>query len=92
MLSLVYQSGHPVAEGDEAGQARPAFHELMLAGLDPLNTTHMTCYLTHDDLLHNFPWYRGQAHSPVVPHILLTALLVDGSHISKPPILWNLSR
>ena len=92
MLSLVYQSGHPVAEGDEAGQARPPFHKPVLAGPDPLDATHVPCDLTQNDSLHNFPWYRGQAHSPVVPHILLTALLVDGSHIGKPPILWNLSR
>jgi len=55
-------------------------------------TTHMPYDLTQDDLLHNSPWYRGQADRPVVPRILLTALLVDGSHIGKPPILWDLSR
>ena len=92
MLSLVYQSGHPVAEGDEAGQARPAFHEPVLAGPDPLDAMHMPCDLTQDDLLHNFSWYRGQADRPVLPKILLMALLVDGSHIGKPSVFWDLSR
>ena len=64
----------------------------MLAGPDPLDAMHVLCDLTQDDLLHKFPWYRGQADRPVVPQILLTALLVDGSHIDKPPILWDLSR
>jgi len=83
MLSLIYQSGHPVAEGDEAGQAWPAFHEPVLAGPDPLDATHEPCDLSQDNLFHDLPWHRGQAG--------LTAIPVDGSHIGKPPILWNLS-
>jgi len=70
----------------------PAFHELVLAGPDPLDAMHMLCDLIQDDLLHNFPWYRDQADRPVVPRILHTALPVDGSHIGKPPILWDVSR
>ena len=89
-LSIIYQYGHPVIEGDEVGQTRPAFHEPVLSGPDPMNTMHMPCDLTQDDLLHNFPWYQGQADRPVVPQVLLTDILVDGSHISKPPILWDL--
>ena len=54
-LSFVYQSGHPVIEGDEVGQAQPPFYELALAGLDPLDATYVLCDLTQDDLLHNFP-------------------------------------
>ena len=92
ILSLVYQLGHPVVEGDEVGQARPAFHESVLAGPDPLDATHIPCDLSQDDLLHKFPWYRGQADRPVVPQILLTALLVNVNHIGKPPVLWDLSR
>ena len=57
----------------------PAFHELVLAGPDPLDATHVPCDLTQDDLLHNFPRYRGQADRPVVPRVLLTALLANGS-------------
>ena len=88
----MYQSGHPVIEGDEVGQAQPASHEPVLPGPDPLDAMHVSCDLTQDYLLHDFPWYRGQADRPVVPQILLTTLLVDGSHIGKPPVLWDLSR
>ena len=42
-LSLVYQSGHPVIEGDEVGQARPAFHEPVLAGPDPMDAMYVLC-------------------------------------------------
>ena len=56
-LSLIYQSGYRAVEGDEVGQARPAFHEPVLAGPDPLDAMHVLCDLTKDDLLHNFPWY-----------------------------------
>jgi len=31
-LSLIYQAGPSVIEGDEVGEAGPAFHESMLAG------------------------------------------------------------
>ena len=58
----------------------------MLAGPDPLVATHVPCDLTQDDLLHNFPWYRGQAERPVVPQVLLTALLVDCESHYKPPV------
>ena len=40
-LSLIYQSGYPVLEGDEVGQARPAFHEPMLAESPGLHTRAM---------------------------------------------------
>ena len=64
----------------------------MLAGSDLLDAMHVLCDLTQYYLLHNFHSYQGQADRPVLPWILLTALLVDGSHIGKPPILWDLSR
>ena len=39
-LSLIYQAGHSVIEGDQVDQARPAFHKPMLARLDsPLSCT-----------------------------------------------------
>ena len=38
-LSLVYQSGHLVIEGDEVGQAQATFHEPVLAGPDSLYAT-----------------------------------------------------
>jgi len=34
-LSLIYQAGYLVIERDQVGQAVPAFHEPMLAGLNP---------------------------------------------------------
>jgi len=42
--------------------------------LSPLDSTRVPCDLNQDDLLRNFPWYRGQADRPVVPPILLAAL------------------
>ncbi|KAK4830777.1 hypothetical protein QYF61_013610 [Mycteria americana] len=43
----------------------------MLAGLDPLVILYVPCDGTQDDLLHQLPWYRGQADRPVVPRVLL---------------------
>ncbi|KAK4807797.1 hypothetical protein QYF61_023630 [Mycteria americana] len=59
-LSLIHQAGHLVVEGDQVGQAGPAFPEPMLAGLDPLVIFYMPCDGTQDDLLHQLSWYRGQ--------------------------------
>jgi len=44
--------GHSIIEGDQVGQARPAFHELMLAGPDPPVVPRMLCDHTQDDLFH----------------------------------------
>ena len=51
-LSLIHQVGHLIIEGDQVGQAGPAFHELMLAGPDPLIVPRMLYDHTQDDLLH----------------------------------------
>ena len=69
---------HLVTEGDQVGQAGPAFHESMLAGPDPLVVLHVPGERTQDELLHNLPGHQGQADRPVVPGILLPALPVDG--------------
>ena len=53
-LYFIYQFDHVVIEGDEVGQAGPAFYE-PVAGPDPLDATRELCDLTQDDLLHNFP-------------------------------------
>ncbi|KAK4811283.1 hypothetical protein QYF61_023335 [Mycteria americana] len=53
----------------------------MLAGPDPLVILYMACDSTQDDLLHQLPRHRGQAARPVVPRVLLPALLEDGCHI-----------
>ena len=84
---MIQQAGHSIIEGDQVGQAGPAFHEPMLARPDPLVVSHMPSDLTQDDLLHNLSWHPAQAGRSVVPWILLTTLLVDGSHISKPSSL-----
>ncbi|KAK4827587.1 hypothetical protein QYF61_019489 [Mycteria americana] len=42
------QVGHLVIEGDQVGQAGPAFHERMLPGLDPLVGLHMPVEHTQD--------------------------------------------
>jgi len=61
----------------------------MLAGPDPLVVLHMPGEYTHDEPLHNLPCHRGQADGPVVPEILLLALLVDGCYIADPPVIWD---
>ncbi|KAK4824309.1 hypothetical protein QYF61_013054 [Mycteria americana] len=50
---------HLVVEGDEVGQAGPAFHEPMLTGPDPLVGLHMAVERTQDEPLHNLPQYQG---------------------------------
>ena len=45
-LSFTHQVGHSVIKGDQVGQARPAFHEPMLAGPDPLIILHVLCDCT----------------------------------------------
>ena len=77
-------------EGDQVGQAGPAFHEPMLAGPDPLVVLHMPSEHIQDEPLHNHPWHPGQADRPVVPEILLPALLVDGRYTGELPVAWDL--
>lgn len=85
ILSLIHQAGHKII--DLVGQARPAFHEPMLAELDPPVVPHMLCDLLQGDLFHNLPWHRGQPDRSEVSQILIMTLLMDGSHIRKPPII-----
>ena len=59
----------------------------MLDGPDPL---HMPGARTQEELLHNLSQHQSQADSPVVLGILLLALLLEGSHIGKPPVIWDL--
>ena len=82
--------GHLVIGGDQDGQAGPAFDEPMLAGPDPLIALHMPGDGTQNEWLHNLCRHRGQADRPVVPWILLPALILDGCHIGKPPVTWDL--
>ena len=55
-LSLVYQSGHPVIEGDEVGQAHHPFMNLCWLGLIPwmsgpchVISPKMICFVTFPD-------------------------------------------
>ncbi|KAK4818321.1 hypothetical protein QYF61_010783, partial [Mycteria americana] len=59
----------------------------MLAGLDPLVILYMPCDGTQDDLLHQLPWYRGQADRPPVPmlHNPLGEEIFPNTQ-SKPPL------
>ena len=50
-LSLIHWAGHLVIEGDQVGQAGPAFHEAMLGGPDPLAVLHMPVEHTQEDAL-----------------------------------------
>jgi len=62
----------------------------MLAGLDPPVVLHTPGECTQDELLHNLPWHQGQADRPVVPRMLLPALLVDVCCIGDPLVIWDL--
>ena len=79
-----------IIEGDSLGQLGPNFREPMLAGPDPLVVLCMPSDFPQGDLLHNLSWSQGQADRPVVPWILHTTLLVEGSYVGKPAILWDL--
>ena len=89
-LSLIHYVGHLVVEGNQVGQAGPAFHEPMLAGPGALVVLHMPGEHTQDESLHNLARHRGQADRPVVPRTLLSGLLVDGCYIDHPPVIWDL--
>ena len=89
-LCLIHYVSHLVVEGDQVSQAGPYFHKPVLAGPDPLVVLYMPRDGTRDDLLHNLPQHQGQADSPVVPQILLPALIVDGNHTGQPPVCWDL--
>ena len=54
----------------------------MLAGPDPLVVLHMPGERIQDESLHNLARHRGQADRPVVPRIVLPALLVQ-------PLCWT---
>ena len=75
-----------VIDGDQVGQAGPAFDEPMLAGTNPLVVFHMPGENTQNDLAQ----HPGQADRPVVPRIFLPALLVDGCYTGNPPVIWDL--
>ena len=53
----------------------------MLTGPDCLVVLYVPCDVTQDDLLHDLPWHQCQTERPVVPQILLLALLLGGLHI-----------
>ena len=73
--------GHLVVQEDQISQAGPAFHEPMQTGPDHLVVLYVSQDGLQNDLLHNLHWHQGQADRPVVPRILLLALLTDGYHI-----------
>jgi len=90
-LSLIHQVGHLVIEGDQVGQAGPDFHESLLATPDPQTVLHVHCDLTQGYMHHCLPQYCSQADRPVIPSIFLLTLLVDGCHIDKSPVIWDVS-
>jgi len=83
--------GHLIKEGDQVGQAGPDFHESLLATPDPQTVLHVHCDLTQGYMHHCLPQYCSQADRPVIPSIFLLTLLVDGCHIDKSPVIWDLS-
>jgi len=54
-LSFVHWVGHLVIEGDQVGQAGPAFYEPMLARPDALAVLNTPGEFTQDELLHFLP-------------------------------------
>ncbi|PKU42644.1 hypothetical protein llap_7061 [Limosa lapponica baueri] len=89
-ISLIHQGGHFVIVGDWVCQAGPDFHEPVLAGSDHLGVLHALHNGTQDDLFRDLPRHRSQTDRPVVPWIILPALLVDGCHICWTPVSWDL--
>lgn len=76
-----------VIEGDEVYQAGCARHESTLAEPDPV-LFYTCCVITLKKIcFSDLPRYQGQDDRPVDSQILLPILLVDGHHISKPPVL-----
>ncbi|KAK4827445.1 hypothetical protein QYF61_018002 [Mycteria americana] len=69
--------GHLVIEGDQVGQAGPAFHGPMLAGPDPLVGLHMPVEHTQEELLHNLP--RHQDHLAEIQAELTALFLAESS-------------
>ena len=67
----------PVPEEGPKSQAGPALPKPMLTGPDHLLVLCVPREGTPDDLLHNLPLHRGQTDTPLAPHILLPAFLVD---------------
>jgi len=62
----------------------------MLAGPDPLVVLHMPSERTLDESFHNLARHQGQADRPVVPGILLPAILVYRCYTGYPPVIWDL--
>lgn len=50
-------STRQVMERDHVGQAEPALHEPILAGLESLVALHMLCDGTQDELYLDLPWH-----------------------------------
>lgn len=53
-LSLIYEVGYRVIEGDQVSQAGPAFHKSMLTECDHLIIPYVSRDAIEDDLLHDF--------------------------------------
>lgn len=81
ILSFIPYMGHLITKGDQVSQARSAFHKPILTGCDHPSVVYVLCGSTQDDLHHDLSWHQGQTDRPVIPWILLPALLLDGYHI-----------
>lgn len=71
-LSLIHSAGHLLLKRDKVFQVGPALLKLMLTGSDH----QVVLFIPFDDL----PGTEVDDR-PVIPQILISALLVDGYHI-----------
>ena len=63
----------------------------MLAVSDHTLIPHVIKHVIQKDLFHDLPRHRGDTHRPVVPPVLLAPLLVNGSDVTLPPVVWDLA-
>lgn len=89
-LSLTQQVGHVVIEGDQAGQAGPAFPKVMLASFAWSPGCPVYALWLHSYLLRSLSWHWSHADRLAIPWILLTTLLGDGRHTGQPLVIWDL--
>ena len=62
---------HSIVEGHQIGEAQSTLGETMLAVSDHL-ISHVPQYLFQEDLLHDLPKHRVEAHRSVVPQVFLS--------------------
>ena len=63
----------------------------MLAVSDHMLIPHVIKQVVQEDLFHDLPRHRGETHRPIVPEVLLSPFLVNGSDMTLPPVIQDLT-